>query len=59
MYNSSKIHVVITSELTAFRQGIKSIIEKEEGFTIIETTNNLNDIFNILNKSIPQIIINP
>lgn len=57
MHNSPTINILIASEFAVFRHGIKSMIESVKEFSTIDEANNVNDIFAILKKRIPQIII--
>jgi DNA-binding NarL/FixJ family response regulator len=57
MQYSSVINILIASEFVIFRRGMKLMIENIREFSIIDEANNVNDIFSILQKRIPQIII--
>lgn len=57
MQNSSVINILIASEFVVFRHGIKSMIENTKEFSMIDEAKNVNEIFSILQKRIPQIII--
>lgn len=50
------INVLIACDFAVLRNGIRLLIEHEEGITIIGEAKNINEIFNILQKSTPDLI---
>jgi DNA-binding NarL/FixJ family response regulator len=56
MHNLKTIHILIACEFAVLRNGLKSLVEKEEGFSIIGEANSTNDIFNFLQGATPDII---
>jgi two-component system response regulator NreC len=57
MHNLKTIHILIACEFAVLRNGLKSLVEKEEGFSIIGEANSTNDIFNFLQGATPDIIV--
>lgn len=57
MHNIKNIQILIACEFAVLRNGLKLLVEKEEGFTIIGEANNTNDIFNILHIATPDVIM--
>lgn len=57
MNNDKKIHILIASDFSVFRMGIKSLLEKECTFSISGEANNLNEIFNKVSINVPDVII--
>ncbi len=57
MHNKQIINILIASEFVVFRTGLKSLFEKESSFSIAGEVTNLNEIFNNISKSKPDIII--
>lgn len=57
MHKRKKIYILIACEFAVLRSGLKLLVEQEEGFTIIGEANNVNDIFNVLQKVTPDIIL--
>lgn len=57
MHNLKSIHILIACDFAVLRNGLKLLVEKEEGFTIMGEAHNLNEIFNILQKATPDVIM--
>ena len=52
-----KTHIVVASDFTLFRNGLKLIIEKEESFRIVGEASSVNEIFSLLQSNVPDIIL--
>jgi DNA-binding NarL/FixJ family response regulator len=57
MHSLHTIHILIACEFVILRNGIKLLIEKEEGFKIIGEANDINDVFHLLHEATPDIVI--
>ena len=56
MQNLQTINVLIACDFSVLRNGIKLLVEHEDGIKIIGEAKNVNNIFNILQKSTPNLI---
>ena len=57
MHSKSNIRILLACEFAVVRSGLKLMVEQEEGLKIVGEANNVNDIFNILQESVPDIIM--
>lgn len=57
MHNKRFKRILIACEFAVLVRGLKLIIEQEEGLQIIGEANNVNEIFNILHETVPDIIM--
>lgn len=57
MHSTHQTYILLASEFAIFRNGIKLILEKECEYKIIGEANNKNEIFEILQHTVPNVII--
>ncbi len=55
--SKKKIQIVIASDFTLIRKGIKSLLEEEAIISVTGEASNLNEIFNAIRIKVPDIII--
>lgn len=56
-HNLQTLLILIACDFSVLRKGLKLLVENERDFEIVGEANNVNDIFNILHNTTPNVIM--
>lgn len=57
MHKQQTVNIFIACDFSVMLNGLKLLIDKEKEFKVTGEANDINDIFKLLDKAIPDIII--